>query len=177
MNEKTLLQVAKLGKTIGLKGYLRLHNLSDFPSQFKKGATFLSGDEILKIKDFDTSKFLVLFENYENVENAKKLTNLILFQSIEKSRQTCKLKKDEFFYFDIIGCELFDDEIRLGKVIDIMQTSAYYLFEIQSDELLIAQKYAKTFFVPYLDKFIVNIDIENKKILCTKEAFYILENS
>ena len=58
-----------------------------------------------------------------------------------------------------------------------MQTSAYYLFEIQSDELLIAQKYAKTFFVPYLDKFIVNIDIENKKILCTKEAFYILENS
>ena len=39
MNE--LLQVARLGKTVGLKGGLRLYNLSDFPTQFKKGAKFL----------------------------------------------------------------------------------------------------------------------------------------
>ncbi|MEE6530752.1 nickel-dependent hydrogenase large subunit, partial [Campylobacter coli] len=42
------------------------------------------------------------------------LINLILYQSIEATRQTCILKKDEFFYFDILKCEVFDDERRLG---------------------------------------------------------------
>ena len=30
-----MLEVAKLGKVVGLKGALRLHNLSDFLAQFK----------------------------------------------------------------------------------------------------------------------------------------------
>ncbi|EAI3302901.1 16S rRNA processing protein RimM, partial [Campylobacter jejuni] len=106
MSEKDFVQVAKLGKTVGLKGYVKLHNLSDFSSQFKKDATFFikNTKEMLKIKHYNANNSTVLFENYEDIEKAKELTNLILFQSIEKSRQTCKLKKDEFFYFDILEC-------------------------------------------------------------------------
>ena len=45
-----LLEVAKIGKTIGLKGALKLHDKSDFPKQFKKGANFFLGTgEILEI--------------------------------------------------------------------------------------------------------------------------------
>ncbi|MLY94109.1 16S rRNA processing protein RimM, partial [Campylobacter jejuni] len=135
MSEKDFVQVAKLGKTVGLKGYVKLHNLSDFSSQFKKDATFFIKNikEMLKIKHYNASNSTVLFENYEDIEKAKELINLILFQSIEKSRQTCKLKKDEFFYFDILECEVFEEDKRLGKVIDILETGASYLFEIQSD--------------------------------------------
>lgn len=179
MSEKDFVQVAKLGKTVGLKGYVKLHNLSDFSSQFKKGAAFFikNTKEILKIKDYNISNSAVLFENYEDVEKAKELINLTLFQSIEKSRQTCKLKKDEFFYFDILECEIFEGVRRLGKVIDILETGASYLFEIQSDEKLVEKKYPKTFFIPYLDKFVKNIDIEKRQIFCTQDAFLILENS
>ncbi|EAH7034187.1 16S rRNA processing protein RimM, partial [Campylobacter jejuni] len=135
MSEKDFVQVAKLGKTVGLKGYVKLHNLSDFSSQFKKDATFFIKNikEMLKIKHYNANNSTVLFENYEDIEKAKELTNLILFQSIEKSRQTCKLKKDEFFYFDILECEVFEEDKRLGKVVDILETGASYLFEIQSD--------------------------------------------
>ncbi|HDZ5149889.1 TPA: 16S rRNA processing protein RimM, partial [Campylobacter jejuni] len=93
-----------------------------------------------------------------------------------KSRQTCKLKKDEFFYFDILECEVFEEDKRLGKVIDILETGSSYLFEIQSDEKWV-KKYSKTFFIPYLDKFVKNIDIEKRQIFCTQDAFLILENS
>ncbi|EKY3401862.1 16S rRNA processing protein RimM, partial [Campylobacter jejuni] len=112
MSEKDFVQVAKLGKTVGLKGYVKLHNLSDFSSQFKKDATFFIKNikEMLKIKHYNASNSTVLFENYEDIEKAKELINLILFQSIEKSRQTCKLKKDEFFYFDILECEVFEED-------------------------------------------------------------------
>ncbi len=48
---------------------------------------------MLKIKHYNANNSTVLFENYEDIEKAKELTNLILFQSIEKSRQTCKLKR------------------------------------------------------------------------------------
>lgn len=179
MSEKDFVQVAKLGKTVGLKGYVKLHNLSDFSSQFKKDATFFikNTKEMLKIKHYNANNSTVLFENYEDIEKAKELTNLILFQSIEKSRQTCKLKKDEFFYFDILECEVFEEDKRLGKVVDILETGASYLFEIQSDEKWVEKKYPKIFFIPYLDKFVKNIDIEKRQIFCTQDAFLILENS
>lgn len=179
MNEKKLVQVAKLGKTIGLKGYIKLHNLSDFPDQFKKNASFFCKDmrNILKIKDYNPSNNTALFEGFENIEEAKKLTHSILYQSIEESRKTCKLKKDEFFYFDILECQVRDSKQKLGKVVDILEISHSYLFEVSTDEELIKQGLAKSFFIPYLDKFIKKIDTEKRLIECKDEAFLILENS
>ena len=40
MNTSNNIYVAKLGKAVGLQGHLRLFIDSDFPEQFKKGATF-----------------------------------------------------------------------------------------------------------------------------------------
>ena len=52
-----MLEVAKLGKVVGLKGALRLHNLSDFLAQFKAGAVFKSKDgQELKVKRFEPSR-------------------------------------------------------------------------------------------------------------------------
>lgn len=53
-----LVQVAKLGKSVGLKGYVKLHNLSDFYEQFKIGAKFFDiNQKIYTIKAFDKTKF------------------------------------------------------------------------------------------------------------------------
>ena len=41
MLKDDMLEVALLGKTIGLKGAIKLHNRSDFPSQFKKVQNFI----------------------------------------------------------------------------------------------------------------------------------------
>lgn len=48
------------------------------------------------------------------------------------------------FYFDILECEVFEEDKRLGKVVDILETGASYLFEIQSDEKWV-EKYPKIF--------------------------------
>ncbi|MCR2107364.1 ribosome maturation factor RimM [Campylobacter upsaliensis] len=170
--------VAKIGRSVGLRGYLKLHNLSDFPSQFQKNLTFFTKDKReLVIKDYDKNRQSVLFYTYESLEKTKNLVNLELYQSIEKTRELCKLKKNEFFYFDIIGCEVRDEQIILGQVQDILESGGGYLFEIKSDEKLTVQGFSKIFFIPYIDKYILQIDIEKKQILCSNEAFYILENS
>lgn len=178
MTEKTLIQVAKLGRTVGLRGYIKLYNLSDFPSQFKKGNSFyISKEEIITIKDFNRYNSTVLFVDYEDLNKAKKLTNLILYQSIEQTRKCCKLKKDEFFYFDILECEVYDDKQKLGKVCEIVKTGSSYLLEIQTDEELLRKKYSKIFYIPYIDKYVQKVDIDKHQIFCSNEAVLILENS
>ena len=101
MNE--LLQVARLGKTVGLKGGLRLYNLSDFPTQFKKGAKFLlENGEILEICSFNRENSVVVFKNYTDLDLAKVLINRTIFQTKEATKSGIKLKKGEFFYFDVL---------------------------------------------------------------------------
>ncbi|MCV3425867.1 ribosome maturation factor RimM [Campylobacter lari] len=170
-----LVQVAKLGKSVGLKGYVKLHNLSDFYEQFKIGAKFFDiNQKIYTIKAFDKTRSLVLFEGFESVETAKTLTNITLFQTIEATKETCKLKKDEYFYFDIIGCDVIENEQKLGVVEDILENGVGFLFYIKCDEKL--QTKVKNFYIPYVDKYIQKVDVENKKIF-TQSALDILENS
>ena len=156
--------VAKIGKAVALKGFLRLHILSDFPYIFKKDNTFSSiDDRKFKIKSFDKERSLVLFEGYEDVNLARELTNLELYKSLEETRKECKLKKDEFFYFDIISCEVFEDGEKIGEVFDILQTSASYLFLVKTTKTIRAN-FAKEFYLPYVDFYIDSVDIKSKKI-------------
>lgn len=171
-----MLEVAKLGKVVGLKGALRLHNLSDFLAQFKAGAVFKSKNgEELKIKSFEPSRSLVIFECYESPELAKNLVNNILYRSIDDTRKHCKLSKDEYFYFDIIGCEVYESQRILGKVSDILEVGAGFLFCVETSPDL-KGNFTKEFFIPYNDYFILGIDVKEKKIT-TQNAFGILENS
>ena len=170
--------VAKLGKTVGLQGHLRLFIDSDFPEQFKKGATFTTNRGLtLKVLEYNSSKELVLFENYLDVDIAKKLTNSELFTTQEATKELCKLKENEFFWFDLISCEIFEGELLLGCVKDIHRYPLNDYLEIETSSELVAKDLPKTFLIPHIfDKFIEKVDIENKKIF-VKNAFDILENS
>lgn len=172
-----LLEVAKLGRTIGLKGAVKIFDRSDFPSQFKKGAKFyLRNGEILEILSFNGANFSATFKNYENVEAAANLTNQIIYRSKEDTRKFCKLQKGEFFYFDIIGLEIYEDGAVLGRVRDISQIGSGYLFEVETDESLISQALPKEFFIPYVDAYVKEISLSERKIF-TQNARAILENS
>lgn len=170
--------VAKLGKAVGLKGHLRLFIDSDFPEQFKKGASFLTNKSIqLKVLEYNAKRELILFENYEDVELAKKLTNSQLFVSQEQTRQNCNLAKNEFFWFDLMDCEVFEGDLNLGVVSDIHRYPSSDYLEIKTSEDLVKKELPKQFLIPHIfDRYILDVDIENKKIN-VKDAYDILENS
>lgn len=156
MNEALVL-VAKLGRTVGVQGFVRLHNLSDFPEQFECGASFFDkNSRVLKIKARNAQS--VLFEGFESLESAKTLVNLELFQSVEKSRASCKLGDDEFFYFDIIGLEVFENRLLLGVVKDILSAGNDLLL-IKSDESLVKKGFASEFYLPYVDFYVKSVEL------------------
>lgn len=170
--------VAKLGKTVGLQGHLRLFIDSDFPEQFKKGAIFRSSRNLqLKVLEYNSSRELIRFENYEDIEVAKKLINQELYVSIEQTKTVCKLAKNEFFWFDLISCEIYENGLKLGNVKDIHRYPLNDYLEISTDIELTKKGLPKTFLIPHIfDKFVLNVDIENKKIVVIN-SFDILENS
>lgn len=170
--------VAKLGKAVGLKGHLRLIIDSDFPGQFKKDAIFITNKNIeLKVQEYNTSRELIKFENYDSVDIAKKLTNQQLFASQEETKQNCQLEEDQYFWFDVINCNIIEEGKLLGKIIEIHRYPLDDYFEVQTDESLVKEGLPNVFLVPYvMDKYIKNVDVENKTIE-TNNCFEILENS
>lgn len=176
MNNKVY--VAKLGKAVGLKGHLRLFIDSDFPEQFKKNATFLTNKNLqLKVLDYNESRELILFENYEDVEIAKKLTNQQLFATKEQTRENCVLEENEFFWFDLMDCEIYEDDLKLGIVKDIHRYPTSDYLEIITDEELVKKELPKVFLIPHIfDTYILNVNVKEKRIDVIG-AYDILENS
>jgi 16S rRNA processing protein RimM len=108
--KEPLLHIATLGKTVGIKGDMKLHVKSDFPEQFVDGASFLiNKKEKITLRDVNIERGLVKINNITNPEDAKKFTNAKLFTTYEQTRKTCHLDKGEYFFFDLEDCEVFED--------------------------------------------------------------------
>lgn len=170
--------VAKLGKTVGLQGHVKLFIESDFPEQFKKGASFTTNKkETLTILEYNPTRGIVKFENINDVDTAKKLTNSQLFSSYEETRKNCQLDDDEYFWFDLIGCEVHEGEKTLGKIVEIQRYPLNDYLEIKTSKELIEQGLPKVFLLPFImHGYVLEVDID-KKVVTTQGAFDILENS
>ena len=159
--------VAQFGKTVGLKGELKLNLHTDFPEQFKVGRVLKTQRGELKIQSYNPKRGLVKIEGYNNPEDARALTNTKVFSSEEETREYCKLKENQYFWFDLIGCIIVENSEILGKVKDISRLPQGDYFEVTTEPKLVEEGSAKSFLLPYLPNFIRNVDIDSKTIEVT----------
>ena len=180
-----LIEVAKLGKSMGVHGALKCHLLTDFPEIFQKGVKFFAifsspYEQIthpLTLQNFDPQRHLITFEEITSMEAAKSLTNFILHSTLEDTRKHCALGKEEFFWFDIIGCRVCEAGILLGEVREIQRIGATDYLLVRTDSTLQkSASLAKEFLIPYIAPFIKDTDLEAKTIY-TQNAKALLEAS
>ena len=165
--------IAKIGKSFGVKGWVKLHLLTDFPEQFKAGKSFEADKITLTIENINRKNNTIKFVGFDTPEDAKKLTNRIIYSNEEASKEDIKLKKDEYFWFDIIGCEVYEDDRLLGIVEDINRINDIdYIVVSVNPELNLSQKR----FLFDFKRHIIEVDIQNKKLLA-KDTIPILEAS
>ena len=169
-------QVAKLGKAVGLFGEMKFHLKSDFPEQFKAGAVFDSRRGELVIENYNPERDLIKFKGVNSVEAAKKLTNVDLFTTEEKTRQDISLDEGQYFWFDIVGSKVLEGELLLGIVEEIERLGATDYLKLKTDESLISKKMPNSFLIPYLDNFVLEVSTEDK-VIKVQGAFDILEAS
>ena len=173
---KESMLIAQIGKTVGLRGDLKLNLFTDFPEQFKKGVAFDTPRGTIEIENYNPKRGLVKFKNYDTPEKARELTNIKLYSSKEDTRDRCKLKKNEHFWFDIIGCKIFEGDIEVGEIKDIQRLVDVDYLLVHTSQEFTQQELPKNFLIPYIDRYIEGVDTLNGKIF-VKDAIDLLKAS
>jgi len=171
--------VAKLGKSVGLKGQMRVFIDSDFPEQFKKGVSFTTNkNKTLTVESINQGFDTVKFVGIDTIEDTKIFINSLLYTTEEESKKNCTLKQKQYFWFEIEGCIVVENGITLGKITEINRFPTDDYMYIDTDKELLAKdpKTAKTFLLPYNDNYVLSVDIE-KKIMLVQNGFDILSAS
>ena len=172
-----LLHIATIGKTVGIKGDMKLHIKSDFPEQFKNGSSFLiNKKDRITLSDVNLERGLVKINNLSNPEDCKKFTNAKLFTTYEETRKNCHLNKGEYFFFDLEDCEVYEDGKLLGVVKEVDRIAVTNYLSIITDENLVKSGFAKNFLVPFVEPFKKDVDVGKKRITLSG-AMDILEAS
>jgi len=168
--------IAQIGKTHGLHGDLKLHVHTDFPEQFKVGYSFQTSSGSLEILRVNLDQGIVCFKGYEGVDYAKKLTNTKMYASLEETKARCELEEGEHFWFEIEKCSVVEANQILGKIAEMQRLADVNYMFIETDTKLVEEGFAKTFLVPYIERYVLETDVE-KQVVLTKDAKEILEAS
>mgnify|MGYP000942603244 FL=1 len=157
------LKVGKIVNTHSLKGEVKVISSTDFEEErFKKGSKLLitRGNQLIReviVESYRNHKnfLLVKFEGIDSVEEAEKLKNL---QIKIDSDEVGELEENEFYFHEIIGCQVFDENDRnLGEIIDILTPGANDVWVIKGEN-------GKEILIPYIEDVVKQIDITNKKV-------------
>jgi 16S rRNA processing protein RimM len=157
--------VGKIVNTHGIRGEIRVISRTDFAEErYKVGNTlYLFMDEKnepveLKVASHRTHKNfeLLTFDGYHNVNEVEKFKGGVLKVPED---QLAQLEENEFYFHEIIGCEVFKvDGESIGKVKEILTPGANDVWVIKGSK-------GKEILIPYIEQVVKQVDIQNKRIL------------
>src|SRR5690625_225019 len=155
--------VGKILNTHGIKGEVKVKQITHFIERFQVGETVYvenSSENIkpLKIDSFRTQKnnLLLHFEGYNSIEAAEALKGMELKI---KEDQLTPLDANEYYYHEIIGCEVFTTgSERIGIVESILSPGANDVFIVRSEN-------DREILIPYIEPVVKEVDVKAKKII------------
>lgn len=159
------LYIGKIVGTHGIKGEVKIKSNSSFSEQ-----RFAPGNTVTLMKQGEEYQMeclthrlhkgmdLVLFKGYEDINLVERFRDYEVYGQYDRAL----LDEDEYFYSDIIGCHVYDqDEQFIGKVISIMENPRYEILVIEKDD-------KSTMLVPYIHAFIIEDRIYDQYIKINK---------
>lgn len=157
-----LLQVGVISSTHGVRGEVKVFPTTDDVKRFKKLKKVIldTGKEQLPL-EIEGVKFfkqfvILKFRGIDNINDIEKYKGKRLLVDREHA---VKLKKDEYFIADMIGMDVFTEEGELfGTLKDVMETGA-------NDVYIIEMTDGKEVLVPAIKQCILDVDIENRKMV------------
>lgn len=153
------IEIGKIVNTHGLKGELKIESWSSFDSiRYKKGNTvYLNINKeyvpfIVNSYREHKGYVLVTFEGLQDINLVEKYKTYIVY--IDKDSRD-ELEDDEYYSDDLVDLDVLDDDGNaIGKVIAVEFTNG------AQDNLRVETKNNKEFLVPYVDEFILDVNID-----------------
>ena len=156
------LTIGYISKAQGVKGEVKISPLTDDASRFKKlksvyidGKTYaVKGGRILPNGIFMT------FEGIDDRNSAELLRD----KEIQVERKDAvNLPKDRYFIVDVVGCEVYANDERIGKLKDVLQYGSADVYVISTPK--------GNAMIPAIERIIKQVDVENKKVMLDKQAW------
>ncbi|AGM98954.1 ribosome maturation factor RimM [Streptococcus iniae] len=155
--------VGKIVNTQGLQGEMRVLSVSDFADErFKKGnilALFDDKDQFVqeieiashrKQKNFD----IIKFKNHYHINDIEKYKGFTIKVSEDKLSE---LNDDEYYYHEIIGLDVYEHDVLVGTITEILQPGA-------NDVWVVSRKGKRDLLLPFIPPVVLNVDIANKRV-------------
>lgn len=157
-----LLQVGVISSTHGIRGEVKVFPTTDDVKRFKKLKQVIldTGREKLSL-EVESVKFfkqfvILKFKGIDNINDIEKYKGKSLLVDREHA---VKLRKDEYFIADMIGMDVFTENNEyFGVLKDVLETGA-------NDVYIIEMQDKKEVLVPAIKQCILNVDIENRKMV------------
>lgn len=149
-----LIEIGKIVNTHGLKGEVKIVPWLDYPEVFEAFDVVYTADRKreLKVKNvkYQKANIIVKFAGLDDINEAEKLKNTVLFA--DKSLFD-DLPEGTYLIADIIGLEVFEDDVSYGKVTDVFSTGS-------NDVYVIEKKGAKQLLLPIIDGVLEEVNID-----------------
>lgn len=160
--EEKMFDVGKIVNTHGIRGEVKVVQLTDFEERFDVGETvYAFKDNQLPTSLVITSQrkhkgfYLLMFEGYDSINNVEIFKNSEL--KINES-QLSELEPGAYYYYEIIGSDVYTvNEEWLGIVKEILAPGANDVFVVKRED--------KEFLIPNTKNIVKNIDIIQRKII------------
>ncbi|MDC3416417.1 ribosome maturation factor RimM [Aquibacillus salsiterrae] len=161
--KRKMFNVGKVVNTHGIKGEVRVIRITDFEERFQVGQRlflFTKDDEQFEVvvdghrkhKNFD----LLHFDSYHSVNDVEKFKEGMLKVSQD---QLSSLDEDEFYYHEIIGCQV---ETTSGEVLGVVKE---ILSPGANDVWVVKREQQKDLLIPYIEDVVTQVDVANSKIV------------
>lgn len=156
--ENSILKIAKITTSKGLKGEVKLLALTNYPDDLLRVKSFLLEDKtrinVKKIKRQNKS-IVAKFKDIDSIEDAKNILGKFLY--LDEKAMGEFFQKDEYLISELIGFGIFDEEMNdLGKVVSIIDMPRNQVLEIS--------KNSKKWLLPFIKEFVLEVDQKNKQM-------------
>ena len=164
---KNYLRIGKIISTHGIKGEVKVYPFTDDIKRFDDLKKFyLSDSENADDSEFTHEEFyeaegskyikntaIIKIKNYNLIEQSINLIGKSIYVLREDA---VKLLSGEYFVIDLIGSSVYEDDVKIGIVKDIMRTKA--------SSILVVDNGKKEVLIPFINEFIKSVDIEKSII-------------
>jgi len=153
--------VARIGKTHGVKGYVRLISFSGSYEHIHdiNEAVIVSRDKkehrviIVDVRPLG-DQVLVRFAGYDNPESVRVFSGSELWAD---RKHAAPLEEGEYYISQLVGCTLYHEGTNCGRVTGVAETGHTDLLEVETPE-------SGFRYVPLKDEYIGTVDAQNGRI-------------
>ena len=151
-----LLQAGKICNTHGVKGFVKIIPWTDYPEVFENFSHIYVDEKKYAIEKVSYKKASVLLKlsGVDTVSDAEKLKDKTVYCTKEELGD---LPQDTYFVADLLGCFVYNNDVLLGKLKDVISTGAADIYEIEDES-------RKCIYLPAIKENILSIDITEKRI-------------